>query len=337
MQNPNPFESGSVAVDKMSRLQISGNIIPVTWYKTIRKETGKPNLNAIIILADVVYWYRPSEIRDELTGQLVGLKKKFHSDILQRSYQQIAEQFGISKRDATNAVIELEKMGVIRRVFRTLEIGGQLVPNVLFLDLDVEILEQLTYPEQVEGCETRPQKIRCPPEKREVSPKWGRGVTKISETVSPQSVGGVPNTSGTNTKSSYIDYKTQISTITYQEAEIRVKQQIEYDALKIDYPYDGRIDEIVGIMTDIMTSDAKTIRVNKENKPAEVVKAQFAKLDMQHITYVLKCMEEVSTKARNIRAVLVTALYNSVNTISNYYTNMVQYHLTNEMKKEVDK
>lgn len=336
MQNPNPFETGSAAVDKMSRLQISGNVIPVTWYKTIRKETGKPNLNAIIILADVVYWYRPSEIRDESTGQLVGLKKKFHSDILQRSYQQIADQFGISKRDATNAVIELEKMGVIRRVFRTLEIGGQLVPNILFLDLDVEVLERLTYPEQVERCETRQERIRCPPKKREVSPKLGRGVTEISETVSPHYVGGVPNIRETNTKSTYIEYQTQIPITAYQEAETRVKQQIAYDALKNDYPYDGRIDEIVGIMTDVMTSDAKTIRVNKENKPAEVVKAQFAKLDMQHITYVLKCMEEVSTKARNIRAVLLTALYNSVNTISNYYTNMVQYHLTHGVDKEVD-
>ena len=109
------FRTGSVTVDRMSRLHISGNIIPVTWYKTIRKSTGKPNLNAIIILADIVYWYRPTEVRDEMTGELVGLKKKFHADLLQRSYQQIADQFGITKRDATNAVVELEKMKVIRR------------------------------------------------------------------------------------------------------------------------------------------------------------------------------------------------------------------------------
>lgn len=70
-----PFETGSLTVDQMSRLQISGNVIPVSWYKTIRKPTGKPNLNAIIILADIVYWYRAVEIRDEMTGQLIGLRK----------------------------------------------------------------------------------------------------------------------------------------------------------------------------------------------------------------------------------------------------------------------
>ena len=119
------FHTGSLTVDQMSRLHISGNIIPVTWFKTIRKATGKPNLNAIIILADIVYWYRPVEIRDELTGELIGLRKKFHSDILQRSYQQIADQFGITKRDATNAVVELEKLGVVKRIFRTLRLGNR--------------------------------------------------------------------------------------------------------------------------------------------------------------------------------------------------------------------
>lgn len=129
------FETGNATVDKMSRLNITGNIIPPAWFRTIRKATGKPNLNAIVILSDIVYWYRPVEVRDERSGQIIGLKKRFHSDLLQRSYQQIAEQFGITKRDATNAIVELEKIGVVRRVFRTIQSGGQQVPNVLFLDL----------------------------------------------------------------------------------------------------------------------------------------------------------------------------------------------------------
>ena len=92
----NLFETGSETVNRMCRLQFTGNVIPSTWYHTIKKETGKPNLNAIIILADIVYWYRPMEIRDEATGQLCGFKKKFQADILQRNYQQLADQFGIT-------------------------------------------------------------------------------------------------------------------------------------------------------------------------------------------------------------------------------------------------
>lgn len=178
-----PFETGSSTVDRMSRLQISGNVIPISWYQTIRKSTGKPNLTAIVILSDIVYWYRAVEVRDEMTGQLIGLKKKFRSDILQRSYQQIAEQFGITKRDATNAIVELEKMGVVRRVFRMEEINGQMYSNVLFLDLNVDVLEKLTYPERAEE-EAPEAKGRCPPG---VSPKSGRGSHKNQGEVSPKS------------------------------------------------------------------------------------------------------------------------------------------------------
>ena len=47
----NLFDTGSETVNRMCRLQFTGNVIPSTWYHTIKKETGKPNLNAIIILA----------------------------------------------------------------------------------------------------------------------------------------------------------------------------------------------------------------------------------------------------------------------------------------------
>lgn len=52
--------SGNEIVDAMGSINISGNIIPAVWYRTITKENGKPYLLAIVILADIVYWYRPS-------------------------------------------------------------------------------------------------------------------------------------------------------------------------------------------------------------------------------------------------------------------------------------
>ena len=281
----NLFETGSETVNRMCRLQFTGNVIPSTWYHTIKKETGKPNLNAIIILADIVYWYRPMEIRDEATGQLCGFKKKFQADILQRNYQQLADQFGITKRDAVNAIVELEKLGVVTRVFRTVNIKGQLYSNVMFLNLDVDVLIQLTYPETLEnafiGIPDTPYHSFWgqPP------PKKVTGVTDISERVSPEFVRG-----GTKTSETYTE------------------------------------------IVDVMTSSAEVIRVNREEKPANVVKAQFAKLTKEHVDFVLFSMDSNTTKARNIRAVLLTALYNAVNTMSIYYDNLYQYHMAEEMR-----
>ena len=146
--NGGVYSTGNEIVDENAKLNISGNIIPQVWYRTIIRESGKPNLTAIIILADIVYWYKPTEIRDEGTGQVIGVRKKFKSDLLQRSYQQISEQFGISKKEATNAVVFLEKLGVVKRVFRTISMNGIVVNNVLYLELIVDRLKELTYPEE---------------------------------------------------------------------------------------------------------------------------------------------------------------------------------------------
>lgn len=140
--------TGNNTCDAMAKLHLCGNIIPQIWHKTIVSEkTGKADLVAINILADVAYWYRPSEDRDELTGEIIGYRSKFAADILQRSYDDLAEHFGISKGQAKCAVIRLEQLGVIQRVFRKISVSGISISNVLFLALNVDRLRELTYPD----------------------------------------------------------------------------------------------------------------------------------------------------------------------------------------------
>ncbi len=130
------YSTGNEMVDQMATIQLTGNVVPQIWYKKIVRDNGKPHLLAIIILADIVYWYRPSEIRDPGSGQFMGFKKKFAGDLLQRSYQQFSDQFGESKRSVTDAIVRLEKLGIIERVFRTINMNGTLFNNVLYLKLN---------------------------------------------------------------------------------------------------------------------------------------------------------------------------------------------------------
>lgn len=136
--------SGNEIVDMVGRISITGNIIPQIWYKTITHPSGKPYLEAIVILSDIVYWYRPTEVRDERTGEVIAYRKRFKADLLQRSYADLAQQFGISKREATNAVVALEKIGVVRRHLRTIDVDGTKMANVLFLELVPKALLALT-------------------------------------------------------------------------------------------------------------------------------------------------------------------------------------------------
>ena len=143
------YTTGIPTCDQLREVAFTGNVIPQIWYRVFVKSDlkhPKPHLLAINILADIVYWYRPREIRDEGSGQVIGYQKKFKDDLLQRSYAQIAEQFGCSAGQAKDAIVFLEEMGVVRREFRTLRSNGMVYANVLYLALDVERLKTLTYP-----------------------------------------------------------------------------------------------------------------------------------------------------------------------------------------------
>ena len=142
--------SGNAIVDAMGSVNITGNVIPAVWYRTITKENGKPYLLAIVILADIVYWYRPSEVRDQGSGHILGWKKKFSEDILRQSYQYYADLFGESKKTVKTAMDRLEKLQVIRREFRTVSYGEGLVcNNVMYVELKPDMLYQLTFPEEI--------------------------------------------------------------------------------------------------------------------------------------------------------------------------------------------
>lgn len=139
------YSTGNKIVDAVGEMNLTGNIIPEAWYLTIRKN-GKPCSLAILLLADIVYWYRPTEHRDEMT-QNVTYRKKFRAeDYLQRSYDQITEKFGITKKQARDALITLEELGVVTRHFRTITVSGMRHSNVMYLELHPDILKSLTFP-----------------------------------------------------------------------------------------------------------------------------------------------------------------------------------------------
>ena len=135
-------------------IAISGNVIPEEWYKHILKPTtGKPYLLAITILADLVYWHRPTEVRDERTGEVIGWKKKFHGEMLQKSYQEYANKFGESKKTIKLAFDQLVEIGVIKRFFYNIEYSnGRTIPNQMFIDLNILVLKEISYPKE-EGKE----------------------------------------------------------------------------------------------------------------------------------------------------------------------------------------
>ena len=104
------------------------------------------------------------------------------------------------------------------------------------------------------------------------------------------------------------------------------EDQIEYDYLLEQYPYEREtIRGILDLLVDTYCSKRKYIRVAGDDKPADVVKSQIAKLNSSHIQYVMDCLKENTTDVRNIKQYLLAALYNAPTTISPYYQAKVNY------------
>ena len=114
----------------------------------------------------------------------------------------------------------------------------------------------------------------------------------------------------------------------YRVYEEIIKDNISYDILKQDMPYDhDRLDEVVDLILETVCTRRKTIRIAGDDYPAELVKSKFMKLDSEHIRFALDCMRENTTKIRNIKQYLRAVLFNAPSTIGNYYTSLVAHDM----------
>ena len=130
------------------------------------------------------------------------------------------------------------------------------------------------------------------------------------------------NTNLSNYQSINLDGMDGMSTRSRYEELIR--DNLELDILAQSSRLDmDRINEMVEIMLDVVCSTKPTIRINGEDMPQQVVKSRFLKLNSSHIEYILDAMRDCPSDIRNIRAYMLTVLYNASLTIDNYYSALV--------------
>lgn len=100
-----------------------------------------------------------------------------------------------------------------------------------------------------------------------------------------------------------------------------IREKISYENFTVlGCPEREYLDELVELMVEVMVMpDQALIRISGVDKPAAVVKNRFMKLDYSHMEYVLLSLRKNTAKVGNIKAYLLTALYNAPLTISNYY------------------
>ena len=108
------------------------------------------------------------------------------------------------------------------------------------------------------------------------------------------------------------------------EVQEEVKERLNYDSMILQYDKD-RVDEIVGLIVDVLTSRKDFYLINGAETPEYSVKEHIRRFNDSHLEYVIECLQNNCSDIRNIRNYLLTTIYNAVDTISNYYDSRVRH------------
>lgn len=138
-----------------------------------------------------------------------------------------------------------------------------------------------------------------------------------------------------NTQSNHIisteDSSELMDKDTVTEYEDLVKENIDYDTLMFDYKYDRElIQGLYELILEVLLTEEKTIRVAGGIKNSELVKGRFMRLRMNHIQYIVECLKNNTTKVNNVKAYMLTALFNAPATINEYYNAKVNNEMFGE-------
>ena len=103
---------------------------------------------------------------------------------------------------------------------------------------------------------------------------------------------------------------------------------LEMDLLLRLYPDDeDTLYQIVNLLVDTCATNRKLLHIARDDKPAEVVRSRFMKLNADHIRFVLKCLAENSSPIRNMKQYLLASLYNASTTMQLSYQNQTNHDL----------
>ena len=289
------IQTGIRSVDALYGVDFTGNVVPHAWYSAIQTESGKPDMVAITILSEILYWHRPREECDESDPETIVISKRFKADLLQISYRQLTMKFGFSKDQSRRAMDRLEKLGLIKREFRTIETAsGDKLNNVMYVELFSDRLIELTYTDgTVDHHRKNPTRVS----------------DKTDEVIGNIQTGDMKNPM-TNTKNTTeISNKDYLSV--FQDERESVREQVGYEYLVIDRKNDrGIIDNMVDFITEINLSAKSNHLINGELIPAALVRERLKAIDIDMMKSVIDNIQSSGTEVRNVRGYLLTALYN---------------------------
>lgn len=326
----NASTESNAIVKKVAEINISGNIIAPMWYKTICFANGRPDLLAISILGDIYYWYRPKASRNSHDRETEKYLKKFSGDLLQRSYRQLENQFGASKKQIRRAIKNLCDLGVIEKILRNqLTSQGVIIPNVMFLKLNPERLMELTRPDAIRDKRNAPTNdVETAIEDINTSQNAHTSNYPVTETIPSYShkgnhyvaPKGIPSAMQVNT---YTKTTAQITCRDFCQSssdegdDVETYKQLIANNIRLNdlrhsillSDYDKTLlDAIYSVICEVVCYPRSEVTIRGAQHPGEIVKGQLLKLSKDNIINVINSVSNVD-EIKDQYAYLISALY----------------------------
>ena len=217
--------------------------------------------------------------------------------------QEVQDSLGCADKKSTKLLRELEEYGLIERKRR-----GQGKPSLVYVkNFSAESSkESVKNRDNDDSCGF---KIACQDPAKSRCNKTKENDTEMSETNLFYS----EESDGMSKRAQLEEY---------------FSQSLEVDLLLRLCPDDeDTIYQIVDLLVDTCATNRKLLRIAGDDKPAEVVRSRFMKLNADHIRFVLKCLAENSSPIRNMKQYLLASLYNAPTTMQLFYQNQTNHDL----------
>ena len=217
--------------------------------------------------------------------------------------QEVQDSLGCADKKATKLLRELEEYGLIERKRRGL---GK--PDLIYVKNFSSESSKTPYMNR-DNDDSCGFKIACQDPAKSRCNKTKENDTEMSETdpFNSEEADGMSK-------------RTQLEEYFSQSLEVEL-------LLRLCPDDEDTIYQIVDLLVDTCATNRKTLRIAGDDKPAEVVRSRFKKLNADHIRFVLKCLAENSSPIRNMKQYLLASLYNAPTTMQLFYQNQTNHDL----------
>ena len=217
--------------------------------------------------------------------------------------QEVQDSLGCADKKATKLLRELEEYGLIERKRRGL---GK--PDLIYVKNFSSESSKTPYLNR-DNDDSGSSKIACQ------DPVKSRGIKKKEN-----------KTEMNNTNPILSDESEKVKNRELLEEYFSCSLEIDL-LLRLYSDDEDTIYQIVNLLVDTCATNRKTLRIAGDDKPAEVVRSRFMKLNADHIRFVLKCLAENSSPIRNMKQYLLASLYNAPTTMQLSYQNQTNHDL----------